>query len=190
MTNMDLVVKGSITDVTQGGDVALTLMDAKLVVICDRSASMEEGDAGGGKARYVVEDEVVTKLQGKYPGQIVLISFNDMAFIALDGRLPFPSGGTDMANAISMAVPLVESGLRAVLISDGEPNPSTEDRIFHEAKRMNGKLDTIFVGKEHSKGDKFLKKLAQTAGGTHQVNEATKMLDQTLTVLLLKAGGG
>lgn len=185
MADNALVVKGSILDVAQGEDEATALMDARLILVCDRSGSMTTMDADG-KARHEVEDEVVVSLQGKYPGQIALVPFNDITYMALDGRLPYPDGGTRLTNALAFIEPVVQLGVRACIICDGYPDDKEES--IHIAERMRGKLDCIFVGKPNSAGDDFMKRLADVVGGTHQSNEATKELEGMVERLLLTDG--
>ena len=185
--NTALIVKGSLLDVSQGGDPTQALMEAKLILVCDRSGSMVESDADS-KPRYAVEDEVVKDLQGKYAGQIAVVTFSDSAYMCLDGILPYPEGGTNMSGALRFVQPVVEAGIHAALISDGLPDD--KEPVLYLAKQMKGFLDVVFIGKKGSEGDKFMKEVAKAAGGSHETNEATKMLSKTLTHLLLKAGGG
>lgn len=184
----DMIVKGSLKDVSGDNDPTMALMEAKLILVCDRSGSMTTNDASENRPRYTVEDEVVKELQEKYAGQIAIVSFSDMAYMCLNGVLPYPDGGTNMAGALRFVHPVVESGIHAVLVSDGEPDDKQE--VIYIAKQMKGFLDVVFIGKKGSEGDKFLKEVAKASGGTHETNEATKMLSKTLTRLLLKAGGG
>lgn len=185
--NTSLVVKGSILDVSKGGDVALAMLDAKIVLICDRSSSMLD-NAHQGKARFAVEDSIVERLQQKYPGQIILVSFNDEVGIHADGRLPHPNGTTDMASALNTAQPFIEAGLRGVLISDGEPNDKST--TLQVASGMRGKLDVVFVGDEGSDGASFLRQLAKSVGGAFDVNDLKnpKLLEERIERMLLKAG--
>lgn len=185
MADTALVVKGSILDVANGEDESMALMDARLILVCDRSSSMETSDVDG-KARYKVEDEVVVSLQGKYPGQIALVPFSDIAYLALDGRLPFPDGSTNLVYALNMIEPVVQLGVRACIVSDGYPDSPEE--CLQMAKRMHGHIDCIFIGKPDSDGDKFMKRLADAVGGTHQSNDATKELEGMVEKLLLTDG--
>lgn len=180
-----LAVRGSILDVANGEDETTALLDAKLIIVCDRSGSMEIADADG-RPRYAVEDEVVTSLQGRYPGKIALVPFADMAYLALDGRLPYPDGGTYLSNALNFIAPVVKLGIRACIICDGYPDDKEQSILV--AQSMKGMLDCIFVGKVGSEGDKFMQRLAEAAGGTHQSNESVKELDGMVEMLLLKAG--
>ena len=106
-----LIISGSIKDVAKNGDTALAMLNAKVALICDRSGSMAD-DGWGQKPCWVLEDEVIEKLQKKYAGQIVLIAFHDIAYLCLDGKLPLPQGNTNMLDAFRVAEPLADAGLR------------------------------------------------------------------------------
>ena len=184
-----LVAKGSITDISKSGDMALAILNAKAVLLCDRSGSMAE-EARGGKASYEIEDEIVTRLQARYQGQVVLVAFHSTAFICPDGILPPPQGDTNMLDAFRVALPLHEAGLRVILISDGQPSHD-ETEVIESAKQFKGNLDTIFVGPETSPGASFLKRLAKAVKGSHLVCDIKKdpaLLEKSLTHLLLTAG--
>lgn len=182
----ELVVKGSLMDV--GGDPTMALMSAKIVLLCDRSISMFERDSDG-EQRYIVQDGVVRDLQGKYAGQVAIVPFADTVYLSLNGTLPHPDGSTYMLNALRFVAPIVEAGIHVVLISDGEPTDSKEE-ILEIARLFAGFLDTVFVGRAGSEGDKFLSRVSEASQGEHETNEATRLLEKTLTRLLLKAGGG
>ena len=187
--SQSLVAKGSITNVAKSGDVAMALMDAKVLVVCDRSGSMV-ADARSGKASYQLEDEIVARLQAKYPGQVALAAFNDVAWLCPDGVLPMPTGQTNMLDALRLAQPLADAGLKIIMVTDGEPSHS-EQEVLDAAKLFRGKLDTIFVGPEVSMGRKFCKALALAAGGTHSdanLKRDPALLEKNLTRLLLAAG--
>ena len=184
-----LIVKGSIKDVAKTNDVALTILDAKVVILCDRSGSML-GEAWGHRPRYELEDEIITKLQAKYAGQIVLVAFHDVAYVCLDGVLPPPQGNTNMLDAFRVAEPFHDAGLRVILISDGEPSHDPAEVIL-AAQKFSGNMDAIFVGDELSPGKDFLKRLAKAVGGSSKVADlknGTLALEEGLTQLLLGAG--
>lgn len=187
--NTDLVVKaGSVMDVARGGNVALAMMDVKVVLICDRSGSMTACDAQGGRARYMVEDEIVARLQKKYPGKIALISFNDFAELCPNGELPQPTGGTSMEAGIDKARPIIEIGAKGILVTDGEPN--SETAVFQSVAGLSGKLDTVFVGNDNASGKAFMERLAKFLHGSFSSNSLKnpELLEQKITQLLLSAG--
>lgn len=181
-----LVVKGSIKDVADGGDTTTAIMDARIVLICDRSTSMYERDMYSTKSRYQAEDDIIISLQEKHAGQIALIGFSDSAWFELDGKFGEPHGETYITSALRLAQPLAECDIRCVLISDGEPS-DPEDMILELAKSFKGKLDTIFIGTQGSGGDRFLQKVATATYGTHQSNKVDELME-SLMPLLLKAG--
>jgi hypothetical protein len=172
MNDKALVARGSLRDVALFGDTGLAMMDAKIVLICDRSGSMEQHDAMNGKARYEVEDGVIADLQAKYPGQIVLEAFADFAIFCENGILPAANGAsTMMANAFDAASKLAKLGMAAILITDGEASDMNEDDIIRAALPFKGKLDIIFIGTDHAPGAKFLKRLAKETAGGYNSND-------------------
>lgn len=183
---MTQLIKGSIK-VVGAKDIAAAMAKAKLVLICDRSGSMSSLDGYQNKARYEVEDSVVTNIQNKYPGQVVLIAFSDTAKLCLDGILPSPSGNTMMTHGLEKATPLALAGLKCVLISDGEPS-EPEDWVLEKVKKdFIGRLHTIFVGPEISEGAQFIRKIAQVARGQYNVynpTEIPELLENMITYYL------
>lgn len=189
MNDNKAIIKGSIMDVANG-NTALALLDAKLLIICDRSGSMTGHDAMGGKARYEVEDEIVRDLQAKYPGQVVLEAFGDSAILCLNGELPYPnSGSTVYSYALKLAQSLVKTGMRAVLISDGEASDSW-DEIRRAAEPLRGALDIVFVGPDITPGRNLLDKLSAYVSGTLDYNDLQNQqkLFETLERKLLGSG--
>ena len=184
-----LVAKGSIRDVAAGGDNALALLNARVLVLCDRSGSMAE-EARARKARYELEDDIVTRLQAKYPGQVALAAFADVAYLCPTGKLPPPGGNTNMLDALRVAGPLAAAGLRIIMVTDGEPSHD-ETEVIRAAASLKGKMDCIFVGPELSAGADFCKRLAASVGGSHSeadLKRGPELLEQSLTRLLLTAG--
>jgi hypothetical protein len=183
------IAKGSIRDVAAGGDNALALLNAKVLVLCDRSGSMSQ-EARAGKTCYELEDDIVTRIQAKYPGQVALAAFADVAYLCPTGSLPPPGGNTNMLDALRVAEPLAAVGLRIIMVTDGEPSHD-EAEVLQAAKALRGKMDCIFVGPELSAGAEFCKRLARSVGGSHSEADLTKgpeLLEQNLTRLLLASG--
>jgi hypothetical protein len=184
---MDAIVAvGSILDVTEaGGDPAEVMMSARLALLCDRSASMSDRDADS-RPKYQIEDEVVSSLQRRYRGQIVLVSFSTHARIELSGTLPTPNGMTNLAGALDRIRPIVDAGIRVCVISDGYPDDA--EAALRVARSLKYRLDCIYIGRAGSEGDLFMQRLAAEVGGTHQVNEAAKSIENMIETLLLSAG--
>jgi len=186
---MTQIVPGSIQAVSRNGDTALAILNAEAVILCDRSSSMIE-QAWGGKSRYQLEDEVLTKLQKRYSGKIVLISFADVAYLVPSGNLPEPNGMTNMLDAFRAAEPLAEVGLKVILISDGEPSHE-ESEVIDAARVFHNNLDCIYVGHELSDGKRFMDRLAKSVNGTSalcDLDGGTKLLEEHIETLLLGSG--
>ena len=184
-----LIAKGSIRDVAAGGDNTLALLNAKVLVLCDRSGSMSQ-IARAGKMCYELEDDIVTRLQAKYPGQVALAAFADVAYLCPTGQLPPPGGNTNMLDALRVAGPLAAVGLRIIMVTDGEPSHD-EHEVLDAARPFKGQMDTVFVGPELSPGADFCKRLAAAVGGSHSeadLMRGPELLEQSLTRLLLTAG--
>jgi len=182
-----LVAKGSIQEMSIGMDNAVALMDATIALVCDRSSSMLE-DARNGNKRFELEDEIVERLQVRYPGKIALASFSDYAELQPSGILPYPQGMTDMIAALNLIEQLSLVGLKCVLISDGEPNDEQGTLAYAVQTQLN--FDVIFVGPETSNGAVFMRKLCNVAKGAFHVNDLAKdaaLLEQTI-VLMLESG--
>ncbi len=184
--------KGSIQAIAaNSGSTALALLKAKLILLCDRSGSMDTSDGMLGKKRYEVEDRVVADLQAKYPGQIVVVAFADSAILCLNGELPYPDGNsTVISNALELAAKMMRGDMRAILLTDGEPTGDSEDRIFQAARSLSGRLDIVYIGSDHGPGRSFLQQLAVVTSGTFQKNKLDdpKLLENTIETLLLKSG--
>jgi hypothetical protein len=191
MENKALVAKGSIQDMAKTGDTALTILDAKVVLICDRSGSMANSDAVGGKTRAEVEDQIVEDLQKKYPGQIILEAFAESAILCTNGVLPYPDGaGTILSTALQLASSLTTLGMKAILLTDGEARDDERD-ILKAAEPLRGKLDIVFIGPDLSPGRSVLNKLAKYTSGTFHHNDLKgdpKFLERQVETLMLKAG--
>lgn len=186
----ELVVKGSIQSVASGGDVALAMLDAKLLLICDISGSMQETTSSG-LSKFQILKNITKKLQERHPGQVVVESFSDDAELNLDGVLPEPNGGTSMVAALEMASPMLEAGIVGVLMSDGEPTDG-HDNVLSVARSISGKINPVFIGQEGSPGADFMRQLAKEIGTECRINDIAlddALLESTLTTLLLEAGG-
>lgn len=173
---------------------ATTLAEAfthvKLIILCDRSGSMMERDAYGGHARYTIEDELVERLQAQNPGKILLASFSSGARLHPDGKLPQPSGGTEMLGGLQLVQPLCVNDVKLALISDGEPTDSPEHEIIAYARQnLAGRLSTYFAGPENSDGAKFMRRLAEACQGASGSDALTKplQLEKELRLLLKSA---
>lgn len=159
------IVAGSIGAVAQqsGKSIAESFVNADVVIVVDTSGSMEACDSRGGKSRYDVACEELKSLQASLPGKLALLSFSDDVQFCPNG-IPWQyGGGTDLAKALKFSKMADVTGMRFIVISDGEP--SSESEALNVAKTYKNKIDTIYVGPENGDGQEFLRKLAKASGG-------------------------
>lgn len=184
MTN-NAIVQGSMSAIAQqsGKSIAETFINASAIIIVDTSGSMHQCDSRGGKSRYDVACAELKHLQGSLPGKLALLSFADDVQFCPSG-IPFDfGGGTDLAKALKFAkVADLSSGMRFIVISDGEPNDESE--ALKVAKTYRNRIDTIFVGPEGGMGQTFLNQLAKASGGQHVTADRVKELAQETKKLL------
>jgi hypothetical protein len=141
------------TGVSQGGTV----------VLCDTSSSMGLSASGpgvtGGRTRIELLREALKGLLESYR----FIAFDTLAReVPGPNHLPEPAGTTDLASALTYAVPMRPS--RVVVISDGEPD--SPDEAIAAARALSGTIDTVFCGPDdHGEARAFLKRLARLGGG-------------------------
>lgn len=179
------IIHGSIGAIAQqsGKSIAETFINAHCIIIVDTSYSMHNQDSRGGKSRYSVACNELTHLQGTLPGKLALLSFSDDVQFCPSG-IPFDfGGGTDLAKALKFAkVADLASGMRFIVISDGEPNDESE--ALKIAKTYRNRIDTIFVGPEGGSGQAFLNQLAKASGGQHvTADRVAQLADKTQKLL-------
>jgi VWFA-related protein len=151
-----------------------------LVLVVDRSLSMEEEDRIGGLKRAV--GSFLEKLpQGS---KVAVIAFSseveplcafttDFAQIKSDVDAIEPNGTTRFYDAVAAALPLLEhqSGRRAVLaLTDGEDTSSetaTLDSVIASARRLGLPVYTLGLGTEEEIESGDLKRLATSTRGQY-----------------------
>lgn len=178
------IIQGSIGAIAQrdGRSIAESFLNADVVIIVDTSSSMGQHDARGNQSRYSVACDELQKLQASLPGKLALLSFSDDVQFCPNG-IPFNFNGmTDLAKALKFAKMADVSGIRFIVISDGEPND--EQEALNVAKTYKNKIDTIFVGPEGGNGQKFLQRLAKASGGQGVTVAQVKELESTVKHLL------
>jgi len=177
---------GSLADVAQGSNQSLaeTFLGADAVVICDTSGSMGAHDSRGGKKRYDVLLEELEHLQANQPGKLAVIAFSSTVQFVPGGQPPYLGGGTDLAGALKFSRVADVDGMKFFIISDGTPNDKEE--ALAEARKFKGAISCIYVGPEGGSGQKFLEKLAQSAGGRFATAEAVRELAATAERLMLE----
>lgn len=178
------IVPGSLQAIARanGADLATVFTDADVLVIIDISASMNANDARGGRSRYAVACDELTKLQAKHPGKVAVISFNSETQFCPGGLPGRPTALTDLAGALDFAHVADGCGLKVVLISDGEPDD--DEAALNAARRWTDKIDTIYVGPEGEDGQLFLTKLARATGGRASANKVDDLANNVETLLL------
>ena len=90
---------------------------------------------------------------------------------------------TDLAKALKFAKMADVSGMRFIVISDGEPD-SQQDAL-DVAKTYKNRIDTIYVGPENGGGQAFLQQLAKASGGQGVTSAQVKELASDIKTLLL-----
>lgn len=183
--NTNAIIPGSLSAVAAQDhkSIAETFINADCIIVVDTSGSMDACDSRGNKSRYDVACEELKNLQGSMPGKLAVIAFSSDVIFCPSG-VPFQyHGGTNLAGALKFTKVADVSGMRFIVISDGDPDDESE--ALKVARTYKAKIDTIFVGPEGGHGQEFLRKLAKASGGqgvtAAQVN---KLKDKVETLLL------
>jgi hypothetical protein len=185
MSNTQLVY-GSLQDIAQRSNksVAETFLSVDALVMVDTSGSMDMHDCLNGRSRYDLACEQLVRLQRDLPGKVGVISWNSDARFCPGGIPTTPCGGTDLVGVLKFVKPADGTGIKLILISDGEPDNETE--ALRLAGQFKSKIQTIYIGPESGYGREFLRKLAMATGGV-SVSQSVKdiaNLQQTVTKLL------
>ncbi len=188
MTAVANIKPGSLVDEAGGTsagpqEVALALMKAQMIVLCDISGSMSGRDAGDPeedaqlKTRHEAAQEALDALQERNPGQIAVAAFNDAGTgLVPSGVLPEPSGGTPLLSALNNIYPKAIVGdKKFVVISDGQPTDDA-DGCIELAKDKGYPIYCIYVGPSGDEGGRdFMEKLAATSGGSFDFIHLSKI---------------
>ena len=182
---MDAIVQGSLGQVAKQNNqsIAESFVNSSAIIIVDTSGSMSQTDSRGGKSRYDVACQELKNLQASLPGKLALLSFSDDVLFCPNG-IPFDFGAmTDLAKALKFAKMADVTGMRFIVISDGEPD--SEQEALTVAKAYKNRIDTIYVGPENGGGQAFLKQLAKASGGQGVTSAQVKELASDIKTLLL-----
>ncbi|NLX36052.1 MAG: VWA domain-containing protein [Chloroflexi bacterium] len=182
------IVVGSIADVAEkkGASIAESFMNCDAMVIIDVSGSMGMTDSRGGLSRYEVALEELAKLQASMPGKVAVVAFSDGAQFVPGGVPMMLGGGTDLAGALRFARIVDGTGMRFVVVSDGEPDD--ESAAMTEAQMFEARIDTVYVGPErYPAGRSFLQRLAAASGGQSVTADRAQELAAQVETLLLHA---
>ncbi len=181
------VVPGSLSSVAQANGISLAqaFLDCEIMAVVDVSGSMLSRDGRGGKTRWEVAQDELTKLQGSHPGKVGLIAFSDRAEFQPGGMLPtvgMLGGSTDLAGALRYAS-IVDGTVRYVVISDGWPDDEAD--ALSVAAGMQSDIDCIYTGPEGDRsGAEFLVRLARRKGGRFVRASSADLLADRIAALL------
>ena len=181
------LVGGSIADLAKQSNQSLaeTFVGCDVIILVDTSGSMDAPDSRSGLTRYTVALQELVQLQQALPGKIAIINFSSTVEFVPSGLPSFLGGGTDLTAALEFARVADVSGMRFIVISDGQPND--EKMALRAAKRYTNRIDTIFVGPEHDKYSKlFLAQLGAASGGQTITADRAKELSSSVQFLLAK----
>lgn len=169
--------------------IAESFLSADAIVLVDVSGSMGARDIqtksweqSVQQSRYEAACTELHKLQASLPGQVAVIAFSDHPEFAPSGTPRFIGLGTDLAQALTFIHVADDTGMRFVIISDGEPND--EAAALREARTFKSKIDTVFIGPDGEPGAAFLRKLAGTTGGQHSKNTVHQIAERIEHLLL------
>lgn len=179
------IIPGSLSAIAQRENISLaeSFLSAEIVILLDVSGSMGASDAPSGLTRKQAAENELISLQQKYPGKVALICFgSDVAFSP--GGTPIYAGSTtNMAGALKFVKVADDTGLKIVLITDGEPDSKSE--TLKEARQFKSRIDAIFIGREGGSGMRFLNQLIGITGGKASESVEPGMLADGVDQLLL-----
>ncbi|MDA8189597.1 MAG: VWA domain-containing protein [Dehalococcoidales bacterium] len=182
------LVTGSIGQIAQrdGISIAESFLTADVIVLVDVSGSMAAHDSRGGKQRYEVACQELTKLQNTLPGKLAVVAFSSETQFVPGGQPPFLSGSTDLAGALRFVQP-ADGCVRFIVVSDGYPDEPEEALAI--ARRFQSVIDVVYVGPESDLiGLRFLEDLARAAGGRFVKAEKAAELADKVSTLMIGAG--
>jgi hypothetical protein len=181
MNQNTAIVPGSL--MAQGQhSLAESFLNADAILIVDMSGSMGMEDAPGEIARWDAAENELIRLQAENPGKLAVVAFSGTVEFCPTGIPPRLGGGTNMAAALRFVKPADGTGVKFILISDGEPDDKME--VLNVAYSFESKIDTVYIGPEGGRGASFLAKLAQQAGGMATTSKAPGLLADNVTLLL------
>ena len=186
MNQNTALVPGSLTALAQRENISLaeSFLSADALLIVDMSGSMGDDDAPGGKSRYEAAESELLRLQEQNPGKLAVIAFSDTAEFAPTGIPRRMGGNTNLAGALRFVKPADGTGVRFIVISDGQPDD--EQAALDVARTFESRIDCVYIGPEsdYGGGRAFLKRLAKSAGGHFAQGKAPGLLAEQVTLLL------
>ena len=185
------ITRGSLADVarSQGQTLAEAFLSCDAVVIVDTSASMNVCDVGEDRtrSRYLAACDELRRLQESMPGKVAVVSFSGSTEFCPGGIPRYIGSTTAMQDALAFVKIADGTGIKLILISDGEPNSPSE--TLRVARTFTTKIDTVFIGQPGSPGAEFLKQLSAATGGiaTTQKTSELHKLGSTVRLMIGKA---
>lgn len=156
----ETALKGSVYDVAarRGEDLASVIANVEVVIMLDTSGSMN-GE------KYERAKAALAKVQERFEGKVLVISFGSSVDICLKGIPASADGGsTPLTEALHMAKQFDGTGVRFIIISDGIPDNMVSAE--ETAKTFTDKIDTIFIGSDFDTvGIDFLRRIATGHSG-------------------------
>lgn len=185
--NNRALVPGSLTALAQreGISLAESFLSAEAILIVDMSGSMGACDAPGGRSRYDAAEAELRRLQEQFPGKIAVVAFSDVAEFAPTGIPRRMGASTNLAGALRFVKPADGTGVRFIVISDGQPD--SESDALDVARGFSSKIDCVYIGPEDGGawgGRAFLERLANASGGTFSQSSAPGLLAENVVLLL------
>ena len=181
------VVPGSQLDTAKkaGLTLAQSFLSAELVILLDNSGSMGTADAPGNRTRQEYAERQLRRIQGQNPGKVALICFANDVQYSPGGVVLNVGGNTALHKALEFAKIADDTGLKILVISDGEPDD--EKKALSVARQYKSKIDVLYCGPESDRtgGRAFLQRLAQTTGGQFFSSNKPAELEGTIKRLLL-----
>jgi Mg-chelatase subunit ChlD len=182
------IVKGSLADVMNKENLTLaeSFLSCDAILIVDTSASMTRRDAANERTRHDAALDELKRLQLEMPGKLAVVSFSsDVMFCPTGSPFRF-NESTDMARALNFVKPADNTGVKFVLISDGEPD--SENETLKIAKKFKSTISCVHIGPETDRrGRAFLDRLAEATGGQHIPAQEIGLLAESVERLLLGA---
>lgn len=164
-------------------DLVRVQKEANIWLLIDCSGSMST-HMRNNKTRITGLREAVQSIQTEK--RMPMIQFGQAPTPSVVEYVPDPQGGTPLHLAIDLA--RTNESSRAIVISDGEPD--SDQLALEAAARFGGRIDVVFVGDPGTRGESFLKRLAESTGGesfTGDLQEPKKLAAGVMGLLTAAA---
>ena len=192
-SNTSLVL-GSIRQVAMQKGIApqVAIMEALQSGNCriigvDTSYSMQERDVkveGDARiSRYAQACKELAKLQADFAGTVLVVSFSDEAEFCLDGVPSNQENGTYLTSFFNL-VKDYDGLAELFVICDGDLNDYDYQNCVAAARKMQSKVNTVYIGDADAQAQMRLKEIATAGKGQNASNIDTKGFAETVTLML------